>query len=172
MEFTGYKSEVIKTENGFKVVWSDNSSVEKDNWSLNPFFKMAMEVINIAIESSNETPFYWINGRKKWTIEQCNTILEHIGVVNFLHTLGDNTGGADYKYAINMLYAYRKYTETGEPASIMAYQVDRLLEWMKVNINHFHLLRIPVFQEAGEQGGWHLVNENGTYSEYWEDFND
>lgn len=172
MEFTGYKAEVIKTENGFKVVWSDAERVKKDKWSLNAYFRMAMEVINIAIERSHDTPFYWINGMKEWSIEQVNTVLEHIGIVNFLHTLGDNTGGADYKYAINMLDAYRKYTETGEPASIMAYQVDSILEWMKENILDFHLLRIPAFQNSGEQGGWHLVNEYGVYTEYWADFND
>ncbi len=171
MEYKGYKSEVVKTENGFKVVWSDNSEVEKDYRSLNLFFKMAMEVINIAVEhSSNGAPFYWINGRKEWTLDQCNAILEHIGVVNFLHTLDDNTGGKDYKYAINMLDAYRKYLETGKPASIRVYKVDSLLEWMKRNIQNFHLLQIPAFQEVEEEGRWHLVNNNGVYSEYWEDF--
>ena len=170
MDFTGYKAQVIKTENGFKVTWVDREEVEKDRWSLNPLFRMAMEIMNIAIQrSSDQHPFYWVNGRKSWSIDQCNTILDHIGIVNFLHTLEDNTGGASYKYAISMLNAYRHYLKERKPGTF-TYQVDILLEWMKENIQDFHLIKVPPFQECGEEGGLHLVNQKGTYSEYWEWF--
>jgi hypothetical protein len=173
MECTGYQAELIKTEDGFEVVWSDPKEVENDKWSLNPFFRMAMEVINIAVKNSTEyQPFYWINGRKSWSIQQVNIILEHIGIVNFLHTLGDNNGGKEYKYGIDMLDAYRRYIKTREPSLIMTYSCDSILDWMKVNIKDFHLLDMPAFQDAGEEGAWHLVNENGVYTKYWADFKD
>lgn len=172
MYLTGYKAQVVKTEEGFSVVWANENAVAQDVWSLRPLFEMALQVINIAIQNSTpEHPFYWNNGRKKWSIDQVNTILEHLGVVNFLETLGDNTGGATYKYAVDMLLSYREYLSTGQPGSF-SYQVDSLMDWCIGYLPHFYFHLIPPLQEAGEEGLYHLQkNHEGEYNEWWEDFN-
>jgi len=53
--------------------------------------------------NSSVFPFFWQNGRNKWTPTQANKIINDMGAVEFLKSLGDNNGGQTYKYAQTLI---------------------------------------------------------------------
>jgi hypothetical protein len=167
MELVGYKSVVVKEGGTFRVTWRDKEHVEQDHWSLNGLFRLAMEVINIAIDGTDRFPFYSRNGGKKWMLCQCNAILEHIGVVNFLFTLEGSDDKDDYWSAMHMLDAYRRFIMSGKPTHPLGINKE-LLEWMKTSIKDFHFISQTVSKETNEVVERHYKCVDGIYTEYTE----
>lgn len=159
-----------------ELVAKEINPQELEGWSLKPWSNLALFILNMMLKDdkyriNNSTgPFYWVNGRVNWSLHDLNIVIQHMGVANFLNSLGDNSGGAKYKYAIDMLNAYRDFTK-GE-ISNCSYIVDEVLDWMKENIKNFHFYSHPPFREAGENWSEHFVCENGIFTQYWVDNNE
>ena len=167
----GYKAEVFISNDKLNLRWVNEEHIKKDRWSLRYCFLMAMEIAkkNLEERSYKMYPFYWSNGNSKWTIDEANAIISHIGIVNFLDSLNLEK---PYAQAYNLLQAYRHYIHNRETDYIIGHDTipDFIIEWVINNIPNFkwtcehHYLDV----DDGDMVRYHhYVVKDGVLTESW-----
>jgi hypothetical protein len=170
-----YEAKVVTKDGSLQIVWVDEQLVEDDKHRLKHFYMLGKEVLNIAIQEKslcpkdNEYecyPFYWCNGRIKWSLEEVNDILFKKGVVGLLDLFGDNNGRAEYKLGRYMLEEYYRYITQGKEKVRNLWELNtKILEWMKKEVPDFYFWETyPISDEYSNSfKSYHHTKENGVY---------
>jgi len=118
-------------------------------------------VFNVVIEdqSLHQFPFYKANWSKKWSEEETIAIIEKIGIVKFLSTLLNNTGGGAWYNMIQTMLAIVSKEKKKVPNGCL--HLDLFLIENHIPFNYTSLHVSPgisgFLYEIHSYSGWYII---------------